>query len=62
MTRARQLRHNRGQTNPFQILFGMTCILQKSQKLQSIFIWHAGMIGGKPPMRAEDIAVIQSQV
>ena len=56
-----QLRDHRGKANAVQILLGMTGILQKSQKLQSIFIRHAGMIGGKPPMREERVAVIQSE-
>jgi hypothetical protein len=39
----------------------VTCILQKPLKLQTVFIGHARVIGGKPPMRAQDVAIIQAQ-
>src|SRR3990170_1395733 len=56
-----KLRYNRCKADPFQIPDRMMCILQKSLKLQTVFIWHAGMIGGKAPMRAKNIAVVQTQ-
>src|SRR3972149_8194884 len=56
-----KLRYNRCKADPFQIPERMICALQKPLELQAVFIRHAGVICGEPPMRAQDVAAVQTQ-
>ena len=54
----RELRHDRSETNAGQVVHGTPCVLQQAEELQPVFIGHALVIGGQPPMRIELVSFV----